>query len=53
MSKDKGSQFEFLYQTYREMVFHLCLGFVKGDLRLSSRSLAGGVYQLLESAGCV
>lgn len=35
MSKDKKSQFEFLYQTYREMVFHLCLGFVKGDSDLA------------------
>ncbi len=30
-SNDRETAFTELYRTYRDLVFHLCLGFVKGD----------------------
>lgn len=34
-SKDRESIFEELYSTHQDMVFHLCLGFMKGNVALA------------------
>ncbi len=42
-SNDRETAFAELYRTYRDLVFHLCLGFVKGDTE-AARDLSQEVF---------